>query len=81
MIAQLYSGIARTLEAYLLNEYRLGYYVVGDKESGPKIPYICKVAEAYGFKTCCIDYDMELYKALLEVMKDDASILCMCRRR
>ena len=53
-----------------------GHYVASDKESGLTMPDICKVAEAYGFRTCCISNNEELDKMLPEVMKDDAPMVC-----
>lgn len=53
-----------------------GHYVASDKESGLTMPDICRVAEAYGFRTCCISNNEELDKMLPEVMKDDAPIVC-----
>lgn len=53
-----------------------GHYVASDEESGLTMPDICKVAEAYGFRTCRIGNHEELDRMLPEIMEDDRPILC-----
>ncbi len=53
-----------------------GRYVASSVESGFSTPNICKVAEAYGFKTCKIMNNDEMLQKLPDLMKDDEPMLC-----
>lgn len=53
-----------------------GHYVASDENSGLTMPHIRKVAEAYGFKTYCIENNEQLDILLPEIMGDDTPILC-----
>lgn len=53
-----------------------GHYVASDEGSGLTMPDISRIAEAYGFKTYCINNNEELDKMLPQIMSDDNPMLC-----
>lgn len=53
-----------------------GRLVASSKESGFTTPNILKVAEAYGFRTYCIENNSNVEKGLQEILQDDQSCVC-----
>ncbi len=53
-----------------------GRYVASSVESGLTMPDICKVAQAYGFRTLRVRDNKELDAVLPEALADDAPLLC-----
>ncbi len=53
-----------------------GRYVASSAESGLTMPDICKVAQAYGFRTLRVRDNKELDAVLPEALADDAPLLC-----
>lgn len=53
-----------------------GRYVASSVESGLTMPDICRVAQAYGFRTLRVRDNKELDAVLPEALADDAPLLC-----
>lgn len=53
-----------------------GRFVACGADSGYTVPDICRVAEAYGFKTCKMTSNGEMLAMLPKIMADEEPVLC-----
>lgn len=53
-----------------------GRFVACGADSGYTVPDICRVAEAYGFKTCRMTSNGEMLAMLPKIMADEEPVLC-----